>query len=139
MTNVIQHPSSPLVAEDRLRTALLEPSRGLLSELLDDAVVLVEADGSVCNKRAVVMEQMKALVRFHTFDVIERGVQVWADTAVVVSRVRRVALVSMGNGALEALADDVRYTRVWRTVGGVWRLFASQATRVQRPDADAQT
>lgn len=131
ITNTTYHPVSPLVAEDRFRRALLNSSLRTLATLLDDSAIVVDASGCVYDKRAILSHFALLVEQLVGLDLLEWHVETWGDTAVVVSRVRRLVLVkgaSKGASKGGVISEEVRYTRVWRLVSGAWRLAASHAT-----------
>ncbi|TMS58397.1 nuclear transport factor 2 family protein [Imbroritus primus] len=131
------HPVSPLVAEDRFRRALLNSSLRTLAALLDDSAIVVDASGCVYDKRAILSHFALLVEQLVGLDLLEWHVEIWGDTAVVVSRVRRLVLVKApgkGAGKGGVISEEVRYTRVWRMYDGAWRLAASHATGLHDMD-----
>lgn len=136
MTDITHHPVSPLVAEDRFRRALLNSSLRTLATLLDDNAIVVDASGCVYDKRAILSHFALLVEQLVGLDLLEWHVEMWGDTAVVVSRVRRLVLVN-GMDKRGVMSEEVRYTRVWRMHDGTWRLAASHATVLQGVDGQA--
>lgn len=127
------YPISPLAIEDRLRRALLSSSLRTLAALVDDDAIVVDASGCVYDKRAILSHFALLAEQLASLDLLDWHVQTWGDTAVVVSRVRRLMIVHE-IGKRHAVSEVVRYTRVWRMVSGAWRLAASHATLLHAGD-----
>jgi ketosteroid isomerase-like protein len=135
MTDTYHHPVSPLVAEDRFRRALLNSSLRTLAGLLADSAIVVDASGLVYDKRAILTHFSLLIEQLVGLDLLEWHVDTWGDTAVVVSRVRRLILVKgTAESKGRAVSEEVRYTRVWRVLDGTWRLVASHATVLSPPE-----
>lgn len=107
-----------------------------LASLLADNVLVIDSSGVMYDKRAILLHFSLLIEQLVGLDLLEWHVEKWDDTAVVVSRVRRLILVNgTATSKGRVVSEEVRYTRVWRLLDGTWRLAASHATVLMTPDA----
>ena len=113
------HTDAIVMAEERLRAAMLTSDVAMLDALIDDELVFIGLDGSVCSKAMDLEAHRSGIIRIHRLDPSERQVLPLGDVMVVNVRMDTAATIQ-GQRTEAAL----RYTRVWRYVEGNWRIVA---------------
>lgn len=109
---------------DALTTADADSLTGLLA---DDFVLVTVNNGDIVPGRALIEAVRSKAVRFSE-------IQAFHDEALV-RRIGEVAIV-VGRTSMTFLTDDgtvttgSRYTHVFQTVGGGWRLVSAQGTQL---------
>ena len=121
--------NTPEAADRRFFAALTGADADALRDALSDDFVLVDVfSGSEVPKSALVDLIGGGALRFESVEQVESRVRVYGDVAVIRGRTRMA-------GAYEGSAWSVnsRYTHVFVSSGGEWRLVAAQGTQIAEP------
>jgi hypothetical protein len=97
--------------------AFAEGDRQFIAQHLSDDYTGVGPGGKLVTKDALLEDRSNALAKYEPLDLQDVAIHLYEDTAVV-------------TGRFKAGADSYRYLRVWVNVGGIWKVAASQVTRI---------
>ncbi len=112
-----------VVAEERLREAMLGSDVGVLDELLADELVFTNHLGQVLGKADDLAAHRDGVVKIRELTPSERRILVRGEAAVV-----SVRMHLSGSYAGTATEGDLRFTRVWaRSADGAWQVIAGHS------------
>jgi ketosteroid isomerase-like protein len=97
-----------------------------LQSIYADDFQLITHDGLVRSKHDQVDDYKTGALRYESFELLERKIQIFAESAVVWSRERSVILY---HGSQD-VGGDRRITRVWILRDGRWQLLSAHASAV---------
>jgi ketosteroid isomerase-like protein len=113
-----------LATDDRRIQALRRGDTKPLEEIYADDYTLVTATGEIRTKADQLRELKSGELRYERFRTLERIVRMYGDVAIVLSRQDDV-IVLRGQ---RIVAGEQRVTRVYKRMGGKWRVIATHAT-----------
>jgi ketosteroid isomerase-like protein len=117
-----------ILATDDARIAAAKNSdAAALDTIYADDFQLITHNGLVRGKREQVDDYKTGALRYVSFELVERRVQILDTAAVVWSRERSVILY---HGSQD-VGGDRRITRIWVLRGGRWQLLSAHASAVQ--------
>ena len=111
--------------EDTWRTALLAGNPAPLEPMIADDFLGIGANGTVSNKAQYLENIHAGRFTLKKLDVESSDIRLLRDVAIVTSAVRLDATL---NGS--PYRGLFRYTRVYRLIGGGWKVINFEATRV---------
>jgi ketosteroid isomerase-like protein len=119
--------SSTLIgeAEAALRRAQLSSDVDALAQLIDDELVFVGPYGLIYRKEDDLAAHRAGMIRITKLEPSEERIQEFGDIAVV-----SVRMEMSGEFKGSPFAGPMRYTRVWRRIGGVWRVVAGHVSAI---------
>lgn len=116
-----------LVAEERLRLAMLVSDCTALDELIGADLIFTDHLGRVVGKKDDLAAHRSGLLRFRSLQPSEMQVKASGDVAVV-----SVRMDTSGTYDSAPFAADLRYTRVWRLAqNGAWQIIVGHSSQVQ--------
>lgn len=101
----------------------------VLESIYADDFQLITHNGLVRTKRDQVEDYRTGALRYVSFELLERKIQIFVESAVVWSRERSVILY---HGSQD-VGGDRRVTRVWILRDGRWQLLSAHASAVSFP------
>ena len=117
-----------ILATDDARIAAAKNSdAAALDSIYADDFQLITHTGLVRGKREQVEDYKTGALRYVSFELVERKIQILDKMAVVWSRERSVILF---HGSQD-VGGDRRITRIWVLRGGRWQLLSAHASAVQ--------
>ena len=117
-----------ILATDDARIAAAKNSdAAALDSIYADDFQLITHTGLVRSKREQVEDYKTGALRYVSFELVEREIQILDKMAVVWSRERSVILY---HGSQD-VGGDRRITRIWVLRGGRWQLLSAHASAVQ--------
>lgn len=117
-----------ILTTDDARIAAAKNSDAVaLDSIYADDFQLITHNGLVRSKREQVNDYKTGALRYVSFELIERKVQILDTTAVVWSRERSVILYQ----GRQDVGGDRRITRIWVLRDGRWQLLSAHASAVQ--------
>jgi len=117
-----------ILATDDARIAAAKNSdAAALDSIYADDFQLITHTGLVRGKREQVEDYKTGALRYVSFELVEREIQILDKMAVVWSRERSVILY---HGSQD-VGGDRRITRIWVLRGGRWQLLSAHASAVQ--------
>ena len=117
-----------ILATDDARIAAAKNSdAAALDSIYSDDFQLITHTGLVRGKREQVEDYKTGALRYVSFELVERKIQILDKMAVVWSRERSVILY---HGSQD-VGGDRRITRIWVLRGGRWQLLSAHASAVQ--------
>ena len=112
--------------EAALRAAQLASDTVVLEQLLDEHLVFTGPDGIVYGKADDLEAHRRAVIRITRLDASEERILDFGHLAVVSVRMEMI-----GTFHDEPFGGPFRYTRVWRTGPGGWRVVAGHVSAVR--------
>jgi len=117
-----------ILATDDARIAAAKSSdASALGRIYADEFRLITHTGLVRTKRDQVQDYRAGVLRYASFELLERDVKTFGTVGVVWSRERSAILLPGG----QDVGGDRRVTRVYVHRGGRWQLVSSHASAVQ--------
>jgi ketosteroid isomerase-like protein len=117
-----------ILATDDARIAAAKNSdAAALDSIYADDFQLITHNGLVRGKREQVDDYKTGALRYVSFELVERKIQILDSVAVVWSRERSVIFY---HGSQD-VGGDRRITRIWVLRGGRWQLLSAHASAVQ--------
>jgi uncharacterized protein (TIGR02246 family) len=116
-----------VAVDDRRMDALRRGDALPLERIYADDYTLVTGTGQVRSKADQITELKSGRLRYATIESVERQVRLYGDVGVIVSRQKAVILQ---NGQ-QITSGDERVTRVYKRIGGSWRVIATHATPIR--------
>ena len=111
-------------AAEKLRVAMVDPTREALSALVADELSYGHSGGKIDTKASFIADLLDAKSDFVTIAINEQTVKVVGDAAIV-----RHTLVADTNDAGKPGKVNIKILHVWQKQGGQWKLLARQAVR----------
>ncbi|KQP47554.1 nuclear transport factor 2 family protein [Pseudorhodoferax sp. Leaf274] len=111
-------------AAEKLRIAMVDPTREALSALVADDLSYGHSGGKVDTKASFIADLLDAKSDFVTIAISEQTVKVVGDAAIV-----RHTLVADTNDSGKPGKVNIKILHVWQKQGGQWKLLARQAVR----------
>jgi len=111
-------------AAERLRLAMIDPTREALAALVDDNLSYGHSGGKVDTKQSYIDDLLAGRSDFVTIVITEQTIKVVGDVAIV-----RHALSAQTNDSGKPGTVSLKVLGIWQKQGGVWRLIARQAVR----------
>jgi ketosteroid isomerase-like protein len=108
------------VVDDSLGIALIRADTGALARLYADDLLSINYRGVHSTKAMLIDAIAAGRLRFDTLRVLQRGVDVRGDTALVAEHMHQVAMGAEGRHPLE-----VNYRRTYVLRGGQWQLIGA--------------
>lgn len=118
--------------EDIWRNALLAGNPAPLAPMLADDFLGIGANGTISNKTQYLENIRDGHFTLNSMDIDSTNIRMLPDVAIVTSAVRIDALL---NG--HPYRGLFRYTRVYRLMGGAWKVINFEATRVSGSSSSA--
>lgn len=116
-----------LVAEERLRIAMLASDFGVLDELISSDLLFTNHFGQVFGKQDDLEMHRSGVLRFHTLEPSEKQLKISGKLALVSVRMKLSG--AYGGAPFES---DLRYTRVWTlSASNTWQIAAGHSSAVQ--------
>ena len=116
-----------LALDDAGIAAAKNSNAAALNSVYADDFQFITDRGLIRGKRDQVDDYKTGALRYVSFELVERKIQMLGTVAVVWSRERSVILY---NGSQD-VGGDRRITRVWVLRGGQWQLLSAHASAVQ--------
>ena len=113
-------------AAERMRIAMIDPTREALAALVDDNLSYGHSSGKVDNKQSYIDDLLTGRSDFVTIAITDQTVKVVGEIAIV-----RHALNALLNDAGKPVTVSIKVLAVWQKQGGVWRMIARQAVPVR--------
>jgi hypothetical protein len=117
-------PDAVASAAERLRVAMVDPTREALAALVDDNLSYGHSGGRVDTKQSYIDDLLAGRSDFVSIAITEQTIKVVGDVAIV-----RHALSAQTNDSGKPGAVSLKVLGIWQKQGGVWRLIARQAVR----------
>ena len=111
-------------AAERLRLAMIDPTREALAALVDDNLSYGHSGGKVDTKQSYIDDLLAGRSDFVTIVITEQTIKVVGDVAIV-----RHALSAQTNDSGKPGTVSLKVLGIWQKQDGVWRLIARQAVR----------
>jgi len=111
-------------AAERLRLAMIDPTREALSVLVADDLSYGHSGGKVDTKASFIADLLDGKSDFVSIAITEQTVKVVGDVAIV-----RHLLTADTNDAGKPGKVSIKILGVWQWQGGSWKLLARQAVR----------
>jgi len=115
-----------LALDDARIAAAKNSDVAVLNDIYADDFQLITHNGLVRGKRDQIDDYKTGALRYVSFELLERKIQIFADSAVVWSRERSVILY---HGSQD-VGGDRRVTRVWIFRRGHWQLLSAHASAI---------
>jgi ketosteroid isomerase-like protein len=123
----MEHTEQAILAADDARIAAAKNSdAAALDAIYADEFQLITHNGLLRGKRDQVNDYKSGALRYVSFELLERKIQVLAGVAVMLSRERSVILY---HGSQD-VGGDRRVTRVWVLRNGRWQLLLAHASAI---------
>lgn len=117
-----------ITIDDQRMDALRRGDPLPLEKIYADDYTLVTGVGEVRTKADQIAELKSGRLRYATIDSIDRQVRLYGDdVGVIVSR-QRAEIFQNGR---RITSGDERVTRVYKKIGGSWRVIATHATPIR--------
>jgi hypothetical protein len=117
-----------ILATDDARIAAAKNSDyGALDSIYADDFQLTTHNGLIRGKREQVDDYKTGALRYVSFELVERKIQILDSVAVVWSRERSVILYQ----GSQDVGGDRRITRIWVLRDGRWQLLSAHASAIQ--------
>ena len=113
-----------LALDDARIAAAKNSDAATLDSIYADDFQLITHDGLVRSKQDQVEDYRTGALRYVSFELLERKIQIFAESAVVWSRERSVILYRGSHD----VGGDRRVTRVWILREGRWQLLSAHAS-----------
>jgi len=117
-------PDAVASAAERLRLAMIDPTREALAALVDDNLSYGHSGGKVDTKQSYIDDLLAGRSDFVTIVITEQTIKVVGDVAIV-----RHALSAQTNDSGKPGTVSLKVLGIWQKQDGVWRLIARQAVR----------
>jgi len=117
-------PVAVTAAAERLRVAMVDPTRDALNVLVADELSYGHSGGKVDTKQSFIDDLISGASDFVNITISEQTVKVVGDTALI-----RHRLVAATNDGGKPGNVDLKILQVWQRQGGQWKLLARQAVR----------
>src|SRR5262245_12835008 len=112
--------------EQRRIDALITSDINALDEIIDEHCTHIESNGTSRTKAAFLADVAKQEFSFYLFEIDDRRLVIFADTAVVARTYRHIVRVRRNPNPVK----HARHLRVYVNLGGSWKLVAHQATEI---------
>jgi ketosteroid isomerase-like protein len=116
-----------LAADDARIAAAKNSDAAALDSIYADDFQLITHDGLVRGKREQVDDYRTGALRYVSFELVERKIQIFDTIGVVSSRERSVILYQ----GTQDVGGDRRITRIWVLRDGRWQLLSAHASAVR--------
>jgi ketosteroid isomerase-like protein len=128
----LTHALTIVRCENELRQAMLSADVGALDRLIADDIAYVDPAGRVLSKEMDLEMHRSGRLRIQTIETSETEMRIADPIAVVITR---AAIAGLFEG--QPFAGDFRFTRVWREIGGNWRIVAGHCCAIAPEPAPA--
>jgi len=118
-------PAAVTAAAERLRVAMVDPTRDALNVLVADELSYGHSGGKVDTKQSFIDDLISGASDFVNITITDQTVKVAGDTAIV-----RHTLAAATNDSGKPGNVNLKILQVWQRQGGQWKLLARQAVRV---------
>lgn len=116
-----------LATDDRRMQALRRADTKPLEQIYADDYTLVTPTGEIRTKEDQLRELKSGELRYERLRTLERIVRVYGDVAIVLARQDDV--IVQHNQRI--VAGEQRITRVYKRIGGRWRVIATHASLIR--------
>ena len=111
-------------AAEKLRIAMIDPTREALAALVDDNLSYGHSAGKVDTKTSFIDDLLAGRSDFVTIVITDQTIKILGDTAIV-----RHSLAAQTNDSGKPGTVSLKVLGIWQKQGGVWKLIARQAVR----------
>ena len=118
-------PTAVTAAAERLRVAMVDPTRDALNVLVADELSYGHSGGKVDTKQSFIDDLISGASDFVNITIADQTVKVAGDTAIV-----RHTLTAATNDSGKPGNVNLKILQIWQRQGGQWKLLARQAVRV---------
>ena len=120
---------NPLVTDGEFFTALIEADARTLEGILTDDFILIDVmSGSEISKPAFLAVIASGQIKFESIEPAENRVRIYQTTAIITGRTEMKGKVGDA-----PFAASSRYTHVYVSQQGAWRLATAQGTQISPP------
>lgn len=115
-------------AAEKLRVAMIDPTREALAALVDDSLSYGHSAGKVDTKTSFIEDLLAGRSDFVTIVITDQTIKILGDTAIV-----RHSLAAQTNDSGKPGTVSLKVLGIWQKQGGVWKMIARQAVRPPAP------
>lgn len=117
-------PAGAVAAAEKLRLAMIDPSRPALEALVADELSYGHSGGRVDTKASFIADLMDGKSDFVAIAIADQTAQLSQDVVVI-----RHILSAQTNDGGRPGSVTIKVLQVWQQQGGQWKLLARQAVR----------